>query len=205
MNVGQSFARFVTNVVTRVPGAWLLFRRPVASMFDQLAHEWDATRADPSRMRAIRAALEAIGEPTPASVLDLGTGTGAAARVAADLWPSAHIVGVDVSSGMIYEARRLASSDRERYEVADSARLPFADGSFEAVLLNNMIPFYDEVARVTAPGGHVAIAFSLGDKTPIFVPPERVAAELKRRGFTHVASFEQGPGISLLAKKGDPS
>ena len=205
MSFGQRFARFTTNVVTRVPGAWLLFRRPVASMFDKLSHEWDATRAAPNRMQAIRAAFEAIGEPPPARMLDIGTGTGAAARVAAELWPSAQVVGVDVSSGMVEEARRLASSDRERYEVADAAHLPFADGSFDAVSLNNMIPFYDELARVTAPGGHVAIAFSLGARTPIYVPPERVTAELERRGFTHVASFTQDPGVSLLAKKGDRS
>ena len=205
MSFGQRFARFATNVVTRVPGAWLLFRRPVASMFDKLAHEWDATRAAPTRLNAIRAAFEAVADPLPARVLDLGTGTGAAARVAAEMWPTAQVLGVDVSSGMIDEARRLASSDRERYEVADSAHLPFPDASFDLVSLNNMIPFYDEVARVTAPGGHVAIAFSLGDRTPIYVPPERVIAELERRGFTHVASFPQDPGRSLLAKKGNRS
>ena len=205
MNVGQRFARVATNVVTRVPGAWVLFRRPVASMFNRIAHEWDATRAAPARLNAIRAAFQAVGEPPPAHVLDLGTGTGAAARAAAEVWPLAEVVGVDISTGMIDEARRLATTDRERYEVADSARLPFPDGAFELVALNNMIPFYDEVVRVTAPGGHVAIAFSLGDQTPIYVPPERVTAELERRGFTHVASFEQQPGVSLLAKKGDRS
>jgi len=204
MTLGQSFARFVTTVVVRVPGTWRVFRGPFASMFDRLAVEWDATRAAPNRMQAIRAALERI-EPPPARVLDLGTGTGAAARVAAELWPSAEVVGVDVSRGMVDEARRLASTDRERYEVADSAHLPFPDGSFDAVSLNNMIPFFDELARVTAPGGHVAIAFSLGDRTPIYVPPERTIAELARRGFTHVASFRRDPGISLLARKGDRS
>ena len=204
MSVGQRFARFVTTTVVRVPGSWRLFRRPVASMFDRLAQEWDATRAAPGRMRVIRAALERI-DPAPARVLDLGTGTGAAARIAAELWPSAEVVGVDVSSGMVEEARRLASSDRERYEVADSAHLPFADGSFDVVSLNNMIPFFDELGRVTAPGGHVAIAFSLGDRTPIYVPPERVVAELSRRGFSHVATFEADPGVSLLARKRDRS
>ena len=204
MTFGQRFARFVTTVVVRVPGAWRLFRRPVAAMFDRIAHEWNATRAAPGRLLAIRAALEAIAPP-PARVLDVGTGTGAAARLAAELWPEAEIVGVDVSSAMIEEARRLASTDRERYEVADSARLPFPDGSFDAVSLNNMIPFFDELARITAPGGHVAIAYSLGDRTPIWVPPARVTAELERRGFLHVASFEEPPGVSLLAKKGDRS
>jgi ubiquinone/menaquinone biosynthesis C-methylase UbiE len=204
MTFGQSFARFVTNVVVRVPGAWRLFRRPVAAMFDRIAPEWNTTRAAPSRLLAIRAALEAI-DPPPARVIDVGTGTGAAARLAAELWPEAEVVGVDVSSGMIDEARRLASGERERYELADSARLPFPDGSFDAVSLNNMIPFFDELARITAPGGHVAIAYSLGDRTPIFVPRERVVAELERRGFLHVASFEEPPGFSLLAKKGDRS
>jgi SAM-dependent methyltransferase len=204
MTFGQRYARFVTDVVTRVPRAWVLFRGPLASMFDRLAHEWNTTRAAPGRLDAIRAALEAIEEP-PAQVLDLGTGTGAAARLAHELWPAAEVVGVDVSTGMVEEARRLTSSDRERYEVADSARLPYGDGSFDVVTLNNMIPFFDELARVTAPGGHVAIAFSLGDRTPIYVPSPRVVAELERRGFAHVASFEQGPGRSLLAKKGDRS
>jgi SAM-dependent methyltransferase len=204
MTFGQRFARLATTVVVRVPGAWRLFRRPVAAMFDRIAPEWNATRAAPGRMIPIQAALDAI-DPPPSRVLDVGTGTGAAARLAGELWPAAHVVGVDVSSAMVDEARRLASSDRERYDVADSARLPFEDESFDVVVLNNMIPFFDELARVTAPGGHVAIAYSLGDRTPIWVPPARVVSELERRGFLHVASFERPPGVSLLAKKRDRS
>ena len=84
---------------------------------------------------------------------------------------------------MIAEAARSPSSRAERYEVADAAQLPFADGSFELVTLNNMIPFFDEVARVTAPGGHVAVAFALGAATPIYVPLERVRRELERARF----------------------
>jgi SAM-dependent methyltransferase len=121
------------------------------------------------------------------------------------LWPSADVLGVDVSPGMVAESRRLAATDRERYEVADSARLPYPDGAFDAVALNNMIPFFDELARVTAPGGHVAIAYGLGRRTPIWVPLERVREELERRGFSHVASFDEPPGLALLARKHDRS
>jgi SAM-dependent methyltransferase len=108
------------------------------------------------------------------------------------------VTGVDVSPGMVEEAKRLGG---ERYEVGDASALPFDAGSFDLVTLNNMIPFFDELARVTAPGGHVAIAYSMGPRTPIWVPLDRVRAELERRGFVHVADFRAGPGVALLAQR----
>ncbi|HVC86411.1 MAG TPA: class I SAM-dependent methyltransferase [Gaiellaceae bacterium] len=186
----------------RAPFLWRVFRRPLTRNFDRLAPVWDATRVDRRRLQVMRTALEALPDP-PARVLDVGTGTGAIARLAAELWPHAEIVGVDAAPGMVAEARRLASTDRERYEVADASALPFADASFELVTLNNMIPFFDELARVTAPGGLVAVAYSSGAQTPIWVPLERIRSGLERRGLTHVSDFSVGPGLSLLARKDD--
>jgi ubiquinone/menaquinone biosynthesis C-methylase UbiE len=200
MTAGQRFARLVTNIVVRAPRLWRVFRRPMTANFDRLAADWDATRVDARRLGAISTALAAV-EPEPRTVLDLGTGSGAAARLAAKRWPDAAVTGADVSPGMIAEARRLASSDRESYEVADAARLPYKDSAFDLVTMNNMIPFFDEVARVTAPGGHVAIAYGMGSSTPIWVPLERLRAELEQRGFTHVADFSTEPGRSFLARK----
>ena len=71
--------------------------------------------------------------------------------------------------------------------------------------MNNMIPFFAELARVTAPGGRVAISYSRGAATPIWVPLARVQAELERRNFSHVATFSSGSGLSLLARKNDRS
>ena len=204
MTAGQRFARVVTTLVVRRPGLWKVFRGRLTRNFDRLAPEWDATRVSRDRLRAIDAALEAMPEP-PKRVLDLGTGSGAAARLAAERWQAADVTGVDVSEGMVREAQRHASTDREHYARADATSLPFPDGSFDLVMLNNMIPFFDELARVTAPGGHVAIAYSLGPQTPIWVPPERLKAELARRGFVHVADFSAPPGVSLLARKALPS
>lgn len=204
MNAQQRFARTVTTVVVRVPGLWRLFRGAVTTQFDRLAPDWEALRVNPNRLRAIRSAFAAV-TPDPVRVLDVGTGSGAAARAAAECWPDAEVVGVDVSPGMIAEARRLSSSDRERYEVADASQLPFPDGAFDVVALNNMIPFFDELARVTAPGGHAVIAFGLGPQTPIWVPLERVRSELERRGFAHVANFDEEPSLALLARKGQGS
>jgi SAM-dependent methyltransferase len=200
----QRFARLVTTAVVRVPALWTLFRGPMRRNFDRLAPEWDALRVDPRRLAPMSAALDAVA-PAPRTVLDLGTGSGAIVRLAAARWPDAAVTGADVSPGMIAEAQRLSAAPNERYEVADSADLPYADGSFELVTLNNMIPFFDEVARVTAPGGHVAVAFGLGPSTPIYVPLDRVRAELERRGFVHVADFSRDPGQSLLARKAQGS
>jgi len=193
----QRFARFVTGAVVRAPFLWRLFRGPMTRNFDRLASEWQATRVSRERLAPMDAALDALPEP-PQRALDVGTGTGAVARVLAERWPGAEVTGVDVSPAMIAEARRLGA---ERYDVGDASKLPYADGSFDVVTLNNMIPFFDEVARVTAPGGHVAVSFSMGPSTPIWVPLERVRAELERRGFRHVADFSAGNGLSLLARK----
>lgn len=204
MTLGQRYARLATAVTVRAPFLWRLFRGPLTRTFDRLAPEWNTTRVSPDRLLPIERALEAIPDP-PARVLDLGTGSGAVARAVAARWPAAEVVGADASPGMVAEAQRLASTARERYEVADASALPYPDGSFDAVLLNNMIPFFDEIARVTAPGGVVAIAFSLGPRTPIWVPLDRVRRELEGRGFAHVADFSAEPGVSLLARKDDRS
>jgi ubiquinone/menaquinone biosynthesis C-methylase UbiE len=193
---GQRFARFVTDVVVRAPFLWRLFRRPLTRNFDALAPEWDATRVSRERLVAIIAALDAVS--APAHALDVGTGTGAVARLLSERWPDAEVTGIDVSPGMIAEARRLG---RERYDLGDASALPYEDASFDLVTMNNMIPFFDELTRVTAPGGYLAIAYSMGPQTPIWVPLERVSAELRRRGFLHVADFEAGGGVALLARR----
>jgi len=105
---------------------------------------------------------------------------------------------------MLAEARRKTSpelAERIRFENGDASALPFADGSFELVAHANMIPFFDELARVLAPGGQALFAFSFGRETPIYVTPERLKEELRRRGFTEFAEFAAGQGTALLARK----
>jgi len=196
VTAGQRFARFVTDVVVRAPFLWKLFRGRVTRNFDRLAPEWDETRVSRERLAVMIAALDAAA--APASALDVGTGTGAVARLLAERWPSAEVTGVDLSPGMVAEARRLGN---EHYDVGDASALPYPDGAFELVTMNNMIPFFDELARVTAPGGQLVIAYSMGAQTPIWVPLERVRAELEKRGFQHVADFAAGTGVALLAKR----
>ena len=196
MRIGPRFARLVTDVVVRRPWLWRVFRRPLARMFGGMAATWDQTRVTPAHLAPLEAALDGIA--TPRRVLDLGTGTGAAARVITARWPEAEVTGVDLSPEMVREAE--ARSTGERYLAADAAALPFADDAFDVVAQLNMIPFYDELARVTAPGGTVVLAYSRGADTPIYTPFETSRTELSRRGFGAFEEVAAGNGTALRAR-----
>jgi ubiquinone/menaquinone biosynthesis C-methylase UbiE len=192
------FARFTTTTVVRFPRLWRVFRGPLGRMFDSMAPTWDQRRVTPQHLAPLEAALERVAAPR--RILDLGTGTGGAARVLAARWPHADVTGVDLSPEMVREAQARATSEREAYLVADASALPFADASFDLVAMLNMIPFYDEIARVTAPGGAVVLAYSGGAGTPIYTPFAKSRAELARRGFGNFEEAAGGRGTALLAR-----
>jgi SAM-dependent methyltransferase len=201
-NLGRKFARFTTNQVVRRPGLWPLFRRLTRWQFDRIAPQWDEMRSGDA-FAPLEAALGTIESP-PSRVLDLGTGTGRAAFLLARRYPEAEVVGVDIAPAMLEEARRLTPRElagRVRFEGADAEQLPYPDASFDLVSLANMIPFFPELGRVTAPGGAVVFTFSGGADTPIYVPPERLRRELAERGFTEFADFAAANGTALVARK----
>ena len=201
--IGRRFARLATDAAVRSPVLWRLFRPFVRRQFDALAPVWDSMRMEDT-FAPYDAALAGIERP-PARILDVGTGTGAGALRLAQRFPDADIVGVDLSDAMLEHARRNTPAelrDRVSWQLADGSALPFGDGSFELVAHANMIPFFDEVARVVAPGGLAVFAFSSGAQTPIYVPAQRLRKELARRGFTEFAEFNAGRGNALLARKG---
>jgi SAM-dependent methyltransferase len=201
MTLGQRFARLVTEAVVRRPGLWRLFRGPLRLQFEHLASGWDARRG-PAHAAPLEAALERV--PVARKALDLGTGTGIGALTIARRFPEAEVVGVDFSPAMVAEARRKLTADverRVRFETADAERLPYPDRDFDLVALVNMIPFFDELVRVTAPGGHVVFSFTWGAETPIYVPPERLRRELGARGFADFAEIAAGDGTALVARR----
>lgn len=202
--VGRKFARFTTNQVVRRPWAWRLLRRLTRMQFNRIAPVWDQMRT-PEAFGSLQAALDSV-ETSPKHALDLGTGTGRAAFILARRYPDAKVVGADLAAEMLAEARDRTPpelAERVRFEEADAEQLPFPDASFDLVSLANMIPFFDELARITATGGNVVFSFSGGADTPIYVPPEVLRAELSKRGFTDFAEFAVGNGTALVARKSD--
>jgi ubiquinone/menaquinone biosynthesis C-methylase UbiE len=120
---GRRFARLATRAVVARPWLWRLFRPLLRVQFDRLAPIWDARRG-PEAHAALEAAFDRL-DTAPRRVLDVGTGTGQAARYIAARFNAAEVVGVDQSPAMIEEAgRRLPDDARERvrFEVADAAR-----------------------------------------------------------------------------------
>jgi len=148
--------------------------------FDDQAGRYEASR----RWRRLRkpqlqtiAALELAGDDR---LLAVGCGSGAGARAAAAL-----AVGLDLSPGMIEQARRLAEGiDNVEFVVGDSESLRFLDGEFSAVVCTTSIHHYPrpevavaEMARVLAPGGRLAI----GDFNPEQLVVRALDHRFKRR------------------------
>jgi SAM-dependent methyltransferase len=205
VEVGRRFARLTTRAVVARPRLWRIFRRPLRAQFDWLAAGWEE-RVGPEALIPLGAALDRLPQP-PRHVLDLGTGTGKAARVVARRFPEAEVVGVDLSPEMIAQAKRLLPDElaaRVRFDVADASALPFDDGAFDLVVLLNMIPFFDELARVTAAGGRLVFASSFGAQTPIYVPPDRLRGRLVALGFDEFEEIRAGDGTAFLAVRNDP-
>ena len=65
-----------------------------------------------------------------------------------------------------------------------------------------MIPFFDELARVTAPARAIAIAYTRGRGNADLRAVRRASTpSSSRRGFSQIAHFSAGDGISLLARR----
>jgi SAM-dependent methyltransferase len=166
---------------------------------------------DPQRWR------ELLRLPTDGWVLDAGGGTG---RVSAALRPLAErIVVADLSRRMLRQAR-----GRELEAVlTDIERLPFADGTFERVLVVDALHHFAgqqqslaELVRVLRPGGRllieeldlrrfpvklVAVLERLAGMKSCFRAPEVFAGMLVAEGLTVRIERDGSWAVWLIADK----
>ncbi len=113
--------------------------------------------------------LDAMRVDTAKTVLDMGCGTGVAARaIARRRGFAGRITGIDLSASLAATARRLAGeegiADRVEFRAGDTRSLDLADGTFDAVVAHTLVSHVDdpsavigEAARVVRPGGMVGI------------------------------------------------
>lgn len=100
-------------------------------------------------------------------VLDIGCGNGRTTLDAARAATAGHALGVDLSSAMIGNARRLAAEEglaNVRFEQADAQIHPFAGAGFDiavsrtgAMFFGDPVAAFANIARAIRPGGRLAL------------------------------------------------
>jgi demethylmenaquinone methyltransferase/2-methoxy-6-polyprenyl-1,4-benzoquinol methylase len=148
-------------------------RADVADMFDNVASRYDLVN-DLLSLGTDRVwrklTVEAV-DPRPGQlILDLAAGTGTSSEPF--LEAGAHVFPTDLSLGMLRVGKRRAPA--LSFVAGDALRLPYADGSFDAVTISFGLRNVEDTAaalremrRVTRPGGTLVICeFS----TPLWRP-----------------------------------
>lgn len=144
-------------------------------------------------------------------VLDLGSGTGYPALLAAQVvGPRGSVIGIDLAESMLAAAGRKANTlglANVTFHTGDVTSLPFEAGSFDAVTSRFCLMFLPEIpkaaaeiVRVLKPGGWLAAAvWAAPDKNPsLRIPIEAI------KQFIDIPPPDQtAPGIFRLAKPGD--
>jgi len=146
--------------------------RRMAELFDSMAADWATRHVSDNKSAPILDALDRGDVPVDGDWLELGSGTGAGTRLLSGAAGS--FVATDLSAEML----RHAPGELAPRVHADASTLPFPTDSFDAVLMINMLLFPHEVDRVLRPSGVIVWVNSLGDQTPIHLPPDDVLAAL---------------------------
>ena len=134
-----------------------------------LATRLEARGKHPRFAEMLREYLDAMRIDSAESVLDLGCGTGVAARtIARRPGFSGRVTAIDLSSNLILAAGQFANAEglgsTIEFRVGDSHSLELGDASFDAVVAHTLFSHLDdpravlkEIARITKPGGKVGI------------------------------------------------
>lgn len=148
-----------------------------------------------------RAMTQAARALDPASVLEVGVGTGLTLHG----YPArARVVGIDVSQQMLQQAQRRAAEMPERdiaLQLMSAEQMPFADGSFDCVTVpyvlsvtTNPAQLVREVRRVCRKGGAILIVNHFSGSR-LWKPLERLVRPLADWvGFRSELSFDEHIG-----------
>ncbi|UCC65198.1 MAG: ubiquinone/menaquinone biosynthesis methyltransferase, partial [Anaerolineae bacterium] len=151
----------------------------VSGLFARIAPRYDLMNRlmTGGRDRAWRRTVARLAALPPGGrVLDVATGTGDIALALAERYPGAQVVGADFSLEMMAAGRRkFAARGRIGLAAGDALRLPFPDGSFDAVAtgfaLRNVTDVsraFAEMYRLVKPGGRVVCLEISRPTLPLF-------------------------------------
>lgn len=150
------------------------YHTPDVEQFERWSRTYEASWMQRRLFTRVHSAALDLAAPlaAPASVLDVGCGTGRLLRAAATRWPAAQFVGIDPAQGMVDAACALSPGVTFHRGLAE--QLPLPDASVDLALSTMSFHHWRdqaagvrEIARVLRPGGH----FILVD----FAPPRAFA------------------------------
>jgi demethylmenaquinone methyltransferase/2-methoxy-6-polyprenyl-1,4-benzoquinol methylase len=145
--------------------------KQVEQMFDQIAPTYDVLNHRLSwniDKGWRRKALEQLRPFKPQRILDIATGTGDFAIMAAQMLKPSAMIGVDISEGMMQVGRKKVEAeglqDTVSFQKDDCLDLSFSDEQFDAVTVafgirnfQNLDKGLQEICRVLTKGGHLSI------------------------------------------------
>jgi ubiquinone/menaquinone biosynthesis C-methylase UbiE len=145
-------------------------------------------------------------------VLDVACGPGNfTAAFAAAVAPTGRAIGIDLSAPMLDRARATNAHPRATYLRGDATRLPFRDGSLDAVncyaalyLIPDPYAAFDEMLRVLRPGGRIAVMTSRESPHAWFRPAQaRVlgASGLRMFGTDEFTGRLRAAGFSEISQE----
>lgn len=143
-------------------------RASARAFFAERARTWEERFPDDEPRYA--SAVAELGLAPGARVVDLACGTGRAIPMLhAAVGPSGQVIAVDYVPEMLDEARRRGRDRLASLVLADATAIPLAAASVDAVFAAGLISHLPEplealagVARVSRPGGRLAIFHPLG-------------------------------------------
>lgn len=133
-----------------------------------LVGNWNLPLIRPGGIADTDQLLEMCKVDENSKVLDVGCGVGfTACRIAKEY--GAHVIGIDLSSNMIANAKKRAQKksveDLVEFHNEDVTKLPFEDGSFDVVIMESFLNIIgepeiiqkalEEISRVVRSGGRV--------------------------------------------------
>ena len=145
-------------------------------------------------------------------ICDLGCGPGHVARYLHER--GANVIGVDLSPGMVAQARALTPA--VPFQVGDMRALDVPDEAWQVIVVMYSIihipkaslpDVFREIRRVLAPGGTLLVSFHIGEETVhrdewwghdvnvdfFFFQPADVVAALEEAGFVIERALERDP------------
>jgi arsenite methyltransferase len=138
----------------------------VSRGYSMAAAEYDLL-ASHLYLTGLRRLLPLIRLPLLPAILDVGCGTGANLLEAGRRFgPVSLLHGIDIAPGMVGLARirAAAAGVRAHFTVADAEQLPFPDRTFDLVICNSVLHWFEdrlqalrEMHRVLKPGGFLMV------------------------------------------------